>query len=258
MRRWLRKKWVQRTGWIALFLFAWQATAISGVVSPLLLPGLGAVGAELLYSLQSGVLLEQIGFSLLLIFSGLVIAMGLALTLAYGALHSKILLSLADTLCMLAHPLPAIALLPLIIVWFGIGVPAVVVIIAHSAMWPMLLNLLAGFGNVPRVYWESGKSLSMKSFRLLWSVYLPASAPHLFSGIKTGWARAWRALISAEMLFGAVGANGGIGWYLFKSRVLMNTPGLYAGIIVVLLTGMAVEGLLEWAEGRTVRRWGEA
>lgn len=258
MRRWLQKKWVQRTLWVLLLLLVWQSAAGSGAVSPLLLPGLEAVGAELVTSLRTGHLLQQLGFSLLLLCGGLVMAALLALALAYGALHWGVLASLADTLCMLAHPLPAIALLPLLIVWFGIGAPVILAIILHSALWPMLLNLTAGFATVPKVYWESGRSLSMGPLRLLWAVYLPASAPHLFSGIKTGWARAWRALISAEMLFGAVGAHGGIGWYLFKSRVLMNTPGLYAGILVVVLTGMAVEGLLEWAERRSVRRWGEA
>ncbi|MEA5014816.1 MAG: ABC transporter permease subunit [Candidatus Limiplasma sp.] len=258
MRRWLGRQWAQRLGWVGLFLLIWQGAAASGAVSPLLLPPLEAVGAELVHALQSGHLLEQIGFSLLLLTEGLLLAALFALVLAYGALHSKILRSLTDALCMLAHPLPAIALLPLIIVWFGIGAQAILVIIIHSALWPLLLNLLAGFGTVPRVYVESGKSLSMGPLRLLWGVYLPASAPHLLSGAKTAWARAWRALISAEMLFGAVGAYGGIGWYLFKSRVLMNTPGLYAGILVVILTGMGVEGMLEWAERRSVRRWGEA
>lgn len=258
MKKALSRPWVQRLCWIALLLLIWQCVVWSGRISPLLLPSLGTVCAELWQSLRNGALVQQIAFSLLVIAGGLAIALALAVLLCFGALRSKVLASLADTLCLLAHPLPAIALLPLIIVWFGIGAPAILAIIVHSALWPLLLNLLAGMRAVPSIYREMGRTLALGGWRQLWSISLPASFSYLLSGLKTGWARAWRALISAEMLFGAVGAHGGIGWYIFRSRVLMNTPGLFAGVLVVMGIGIAVDALLRMVERHTLERWGPA
>ena len=75
--------------------------------------------------------------------------------------------------------------------------------------------------------------------------------------MKIGWARAWRALISAEMVFGAVGSKGGIGWYLLNQRTFMDTSGLFAGIILVILIGIFVEDVVFGAiESRTLKKWG--
>ena len=97
----------------------------------------------------------------------------------------------------------------------------------------------------------------MSPWAVTLEIRLPASMPYLLSGIKIGWARAWRALISAEMVFGAVGAKGGIGWYLLNQRTFMDTAGLFAGIILVVLIGIFVEDVLfSLIEARTLRQWG--
>lgn len=246
----------QRVLWIFLLLLVWQVTVWSGRISPLLLPSPRSVLLALLSGITHGKLLAQIGFSLAVILLGMVVALLLSLLLAACSLSSRVVASFSDTLCALAHPLPAIALLPLIIVWFGIGFFAILAIIVHSVLWPLLLNVTSGFRSVPPVYLETGRSLHPSPLWLLFHVYLPASASQLIAGIKIGWARAWRALISAEMVFGAVGSSGGIGWYLFQNRVMMDTAGLFAGIVVVICIGVLVEELLEGMERRTIVRWG--
>lgn len=246
-----------RVFWIAVFLLLWQLTAKSGRVSPLLLPDLGSVLQALYKGLVSGELPAQTGLSLALIGLGMLIAVLLALLLSAGAFSSKAVAGCADALCVLAHPLPAIALLPVIILWFGTGFGATLAVIVHSVLWPMLLNLTAGFRAVPAIYVHAGKNLGLGRGRLLWEVYLPGAMSYALAGLKIGWARAWRALISAEMVFGAVGGSGGLGWYLFKSRVMMNTAGLFAGVMVIIVIGVLVEELLlVRLEAHTVRRWG--
>ena len=90
-------------------------------------------------------------------------------------------------------------------------------------------------------------------------ILLPAAFSQALAGLRVGWARAWRALIGAEMVFGAIGATGGLGWYIFKQRAMMNTPGLFAGVLLVTVVGMAVEGLLfDPLERRTLRKWNGA
>ena len=81
--------------------------------------------------------------------------------------------------------------------------------------------------------------------------------PHLLSGVKIAFARSWRALIGAEMVFGAMGTTGGIGWYIFKQRTFMNTSGLFAGILTVILVGILVESaLFRLIEKKTIEKWG--
>ena len=141
--------------------------------------------------------------------------------------------------------------------WFGTGTKAVLAIIVHSALWPMLLNLMAGFSSVPDVYLDAGRNLSMNPLSAAFEIRLRASMGYVLSGLKIGWARAWRALISAEMVFGAVGKNGGIGWYLLNQRTFMDTAGLFAGIVLVIVIGILVEDILFSAlENRTLKGWG--
>ena len=100
-------------------------------------------------------------------------------------------------------------------------------------------------------------SLSMSSAAITVEIRLRASLGYLISGLRIGWARGWRAFISAEMVFGAVGAKGGIGWYILTQRTFMNTAGLFAGIILVIFIGMLVEdGLFSVIEKCTLTKWG--
>ncbi|MEG0541595.1 MAG: ABC transporter permease subunit, partial [Angelakisella sp.] len=104
---------------------------------------------------------------------------------------------------------------------------------------------------------DTGRNLSMKPLAVTCEIMVRASAGYALSGIKIGWARAWRALISAEMAFGAVGLLGGIGWYILKQRTFMNTSGLFAGIVVVIILGILVEDVLfATVEKHTVQKWG--
>lgn len=84
----------------------------------------------------------------------------------------------------------------------------------------------------------------MSRKEILFEIMLPSSMGYIISGVKIGWARAWRAFISAEMVFGSVGGKGGIGWYIFNQRTFMDTAGLFAGIILVIVIGILVENVL--------------
>lgn len=254
----LRKhKMVLRLFWVLLLLVVWEGGVRISGVSPLLFPSIEEVLRALVDSAKRGDLLWQAGFSLWLIFLGMAIGLGLGFVLTLLSMCFPVAGDLIDTISAIAHPLPGIAVLPLIILWFGTGTGAILAIIVHSCLWPMLLNLTAGFRSVSPIYTDVGRNLSMRSFAITTEILIPASFPMLLSGVKIGWARAWRALISAEMVFGAVGSKGGIGWYIFKQRTFMNTAGLFAGILVVIVIGMLVEDLLFGKiEQQTAEKWG--
>lgn len=246
-----------RLFWMLVLLLIWEGGVRLTGVSPLLFPSVGEVMRVLVDSALHGDLVWQAGFSLWIIFLGMVIGLGLGFVLALLSMRFPVAGDLIDTISAIAHPLPGIAVLPLIILWFGTGTGAILAIIVHSCLWPMLLNLTAGFRSAPPIYTDVGRNLSMSSFAVTTEILIPASFPLLLSGVKIGWARAWRALISAEMVFGAIGSKGGIGWYIFKQRTFMNTAGLFAGILVVIVIGMLVEDLLFGKiERQTAEKWG--
>lgn len=246
-----------RLFWIIVFLIIWELAARSGIFPEAIFPSLPVIARALADAVVSGDILLQTGWSLALILEGLLIGLAAAVLLSSLAVSSTICAGLVDTLTAIAHPLPGIALLPLIIIWFGTGTPAILVIIVHSVIWPLILNIITGFRAIPPIYKETGLNLGLNQVRIIKDILIPASLPYVLSGIRIGWARAWRALISAEMIFGAVGLKGGLGWYIFKQRVFMDTPGIFAGLFVIVLIGIAVEDWVFAAlEERTVKKWG--
>ncbi|KNZ43386.1 ABC transporter permease [Acetobacterium bakii] len=243
--------------WIGIMLIAWEAIAKLTPVSPLAFPSLEAVVAALINSILTGDILLQMLFSLGLIFVGLVIGVLLSFVMSALSVVSPVFESFVDTCVSIFHPLPGIALLPLIILWIGTGSKAILFIIVHSVLWPMILNMTAGFKSIPVVYKKIGQNYEFSNAKIIFKIYIPASMPYLIAGLKIGWARAWRASISAEMIFGASGGIGGIGWYIFNKRVFMDTAGIFAGLLVIIVVGMLVEDFIfSKIEDRTVKKWG--
>lgn len=155
------------------------------------------------------------------------------------------------------NPLPAIALLPLALLWFGLGRASLVFVLVHSVMWPLALNAYAGFGSVPETLRMAGRNVGLNGAPLVFQVMIPAALPAILSGLKIGWAFAWRTLIAAELVFGTTSGQGGLGWYIFQSRNELFTDKVFAGLAAVIAIGLLVEGLVfQTLERLTVRRWG--
>ena len=157
------------------------------------------------------------------------------------------------TICDL---LPGIALLPVVIVIVGIRPEVIVFLVVHAVIWPMSRNLLDGFQAVPSIYTEAGRNIGLRGFSLLINVHLPSAMSYIVSGIKVGWARAWRGLISAEMIFG-IASCPGIGLFINQMRTNMNNAEMYATLIVIIIIGLIVQyGVLTPIEKHTVVKWG--
>ena len=120
----------------------------------------------------------------------------------------------------------------------------------------MSRSILDGIKAVPKIYIEAGMNIGLKRASLLFGVYLPASISYIVSGLKVGWARAWRGLISAEMIFG-VASCPGIGLFINQMRTNMKNAEMYATLIVIVIIGVIVQyGILEPIEKNTVKKWG--
>ena len=155
------------------------------------------------------------------------------------------------------QPLPAIALLPLALLWFGLGEGSLVFVLIHSVLWALALNTYAGFLGVSETLRMAGRNYGLTGLRYVLWILVPAALPAILAGLKIGWAFAWRTLIAAELVFGASSGKGGLGWYIFQNRNELYTDKVFAGLAAVVIIGLLVESLgFDTLERLTVRRWG--
>jgi len=250
-------KYFLRFIWISILALIWQSLALSQVFNPTSFPRLEIILSSLINDMLKGDIFFQTLYSLSLIIKGLILGVLIAILLSAFSMISKVFEGFVETIIAIAHPLPGIALLPLVILWIGVGEGAIIFIIVHSVLWPLILNLVTGFKSIPKIYKQIGNNYGLNNIGIIRHILIPASLPYLITGLKIGWSRAWRAVISAEMVFGAVGGTGGLGWFIFKKRVFMDSPGIFGGLIVIIFIGIMVEDLLfDRLEKRTIRKWG--
>ena len=242
---------------VGLLIVGWEVLAKSGYFNALLLPGFSAVAVSFAEQLADGYLLKTALFSVLLLLKGLLISLVLALALSSLAMLSGLFDNLVSVLNAALHPLPGIALLPVAMLWFGLTEGSIIFIIVHSVVWPLVVNMLTGFRSIPPVNVEAAKNFGLKRLGLIWGVMLPGSAPYLFGGLKIGWARAWQAAIAGEMVFGAVGTAGGLGWHIFKTRYDFDIVGTFAALLTIMIVGIIIEEIIfKKVEKATIGKWG--
>ena len=235
----------------------WEILFRLELFPPLLFPGPVTVLESFVREIGDGSLLIKAGASLLMIFGGLLISVGIVIIMTILVMISKAVRDLAGTMITVLDPIPGVALLPLAILWFGIDEKAILFIMVHSILWPILMSVITGFDTVPLIYREVGLAMGLSKMRMLTGVYFPASLPSILAGLKTGWARAWRSLIAAEMVFGAAGAAAGLGWDIYIKRSYLDMPGMFATIIIIMIIGILMEYFFfKRVEKSTVIKWG--
>ncbi len=235
----------------------WEAYTRLFNVQPLLFPRFSLVFMALVDSFAKGELIAAIAGSLRVLFLGYGIGLVLGLSLSTLAVTSRAGSDFLSTMTSLFNPLPAIALLPLALLWFGLGVGSLVFVLIHSVLWSVALNTHTGFLAVPTTLRMVGRNYGLSGLNYVLRILVPAAFPSILSGLKIGWAFAWRTLIAAELVFGATGTSGGLGWFIYQNRYEMNTDYVFAGLFTVIIIGFIVENLIfRQIELRTVNKWG--
>jgi NitT/TauT family transport system permease protein len=241
---------------IILLIALWQMGAM-WKNNALIFPTFAETAKALAESLKSGVLIERTLYSLKLLAIGYAIGVALAAILSIFATWTRIGNDLLETLTAMFSPLPAIALVPLAMIWFGLGAESLVFVLVHSVLWPVALNMHSGFRSVSPTMRMVGANYDLGRLRLVRHILFPAAFPSILTGLKIGWAFAWRTLIAAELVFGVSSDSGGLGWFIFENKNTLEIPAVFAGLLTVILIGLAVENLIfRTIEVRTVRRWG--
>lgn len=248
--------WLRKAVILLILAAIWESIArFQG--NDLLLPSFLQTATALWDGLRSGELPAKVGVSLVVLLKGYVLGIVLAFGLTSLAVSTQFGRDLLGTLTSMFNPLPAIALLPLALLWFGLGDNSLMFVLVHSVLWALALNTYAGFLGVSQTLRMAGRNYGLRGLRLVLHILVPAALPSILSGLKIGWAFAWRTLIAAELVFGASSGKGGLGWYIFQNRNELYTDKVFAGLAVVIVIGLLVEGLVfNSLERVTVRRWG--
>jgi NitT/TauT family transport system permease protein len=241
---------------LLLLALLWEGYA-RWVNNPLVLPTFWATLESFAGKMLSGELLVKAGVSMQVLLKGYAIGLVLALVLSVLAMTTRLGQDLLEVLTAMLNPLPAIALLPLALVWFGLGNPSIVFVLVHSVMWPVALNTHAGFQAVSNTLRMVGRNVGLTGPAYVLRILVPAAFPSILSGLKVGWAFAWRTLIAAELVFGTTSGSGGLGWFIYENKNVLDIPAVFAGLFTVIVIGLVVEGLIfRTLERATVRKWG--
>ncbi|WP_191578396.1 MULTISPECIES: ABC transporter permease [Achromobacter] len=246
-----------RKGVILVLLAAVWELAARYTDNDLLLPGAWQTAQAFVEGVTSGELLARAGQSMRVLVQGYLAGVVLAFVLTTLAVSTRFGRDLLSTLTAMFNPLPAIALLPLALLWFGLGEGSLVFVLIHSVLWALALNMYAGFLGVSDTLRMAGRNYGLTGLRYVLQILVPAALPAILAGLKIGWAFAWRTLIAAELVFGASSGKGGLGWYIFQNRNELYTDRVFAGLAAVVIIGLLVENLaFDTLERLTVRRWG--
>jgi len=229
--------------------------AISQVLpqANLYLPSPGAVWAALLELLAKGILPDYMAESLrrVVLATTIGLAVGVPLGILIG-INSKVA-ECCYPLLNFFQSLGGIAILPLVIVWFGFTEKTILVAINYTVLFPVVFNVLVGVRSVPRIYVNALRTLGASRLRIVRDVLLPGALPHVATGARLGMAYGWRALIAAEML---VGANG-LGFMIFNAQSFFLTNRIILGMLVIGTLWVLIDRfVLRPLEADTIQRWG--
>jgi len=243
---------------VLLFVLAvaWEAYA-RFLHNPHLFPSFLETVRALDASIRSGAIPRAAASTIVLLLEGYTLGLLLATLLTALANTTRIGADFLETLTAMFHPLPSIALLPLAIIWFGIGEKSLIFVLIHAVLWSVALNTHAGFRGVSPTLRMVGRNYGLSTAGFITRILIPGAFPSILTGLKVGWAFAWRTLIAAELVFGTTSRSGGLGRYIDERKIVMKVPDVFAGLLTVILLGLLVENLIfKTLERRTVQRWG--
>jgi NitT/TauT family transport system permease protein len=231
----------------------WTLLAELKIWPPYLFPTPWGVGGALYAGFQDHSYWIAIAVSMRRVLMGYAISVVLGMILGLGVASSQFLEETMGGLLVSLQSLPSICWWPLALLWFGLSQNAILFVVVMGSFLSVTLAMEDGRKQMPKIYGMAGRNLGASGFQLFWYVLLPASLPFIVSGLKQGWAFAWRSLITAEMLYLSLG----LGQVLMMGRDLNDMSAVIAVMILIIAIGYVVDGLVfKSMEGRLQRRWG--
>jgi NitT/TauT family transport system permease protein len=233
---------------------AYEATARSGMFAAALLPTIPTIARALVDMLVDGTMLMHAAYTLYRVLFGFALAtvVGLPLGILMARFQpvERFVLPLVSALM----PIPSFALVPLFMLWFGIGNLTTIMIVFYAATFPMLFNTWSGVRSVNPLWLRAAGAMGADEQRLFWKVIIQGASPFIITGARQAFLRCWIAVVGAEML---AASDWGLGWVIFDAKEFLNADVMLASLAVIGAIGFVFERLVFGSlERATVLRWG--
>jgi len=230
----------------AIVVLLWEIAARLGLIAPQVLPAPSSVFETAVHMAQNGELFVHLGVSLLRAAGGFVIGgtIGLALGIAVG--FSPLAQALLDRSIQMVRAIPFLAMLPLVIVWFGVGEIAKIFMVALAVLFPIYINTMLGIRQIDSKLMELARVIGLNRTAIVRRIILPGAMPSILTGVRYALAHAWLALVIAETL----ATTKGIGFLAMDAREFLNTNVILLTIIIYAIIGVVADALVRLLEAR--------
>lgn len=234
---------------VGLVLF-WELLARVGWVPRLFLPAPSDVVGEMVEMVASGELFVHLGSSLVRLVAGFAIGALAGISVGVAVGFWSLAEAVGTPVIAATFPIPKIALLPLLILWLGIGEPSKVAVIALGVFFPLAINTFTAVRHADPLLIRAAVSFGAGRWSVIRKVMLPSALPMIFAGLKLGAGTALLLLVAAEM----IAVESGVGFLILHAGNLMETTKLMVGIVVLSLLGVLSHWFLNWLE-RVIIPW---
>jgi NitT/TauT family transport system permease protein len=239
---------------IVLAAVVYEIVARSGVFPSVLLPTIPTIAKTLVATIADGSMIEHAAATLYRVLFGfglaVVVGIPLGILMARFSAVEGFFLPLVSALM----PIPSFALVPLFMLWFGIGNITTVLIVFYAATFPMVFNTWSGVRSVNPLWLRAAGAMGADEHKLFWKVIIPGASPFIITGMRQAFLRAWIGVIGAEMI---AASDWGLGWVIFDAKEFLNADVMLASLVVIGAIGFVFERMVFGSiEKATVQRWG--
>lgn len=250
------KRSLLAAGFFAILIGLWQLAFSAKLWSPVLLPSPQQVLDYLRNAIEDGTLLRATFITMRRLISGYLLGIIGGFPLGFLTARWKVFHDTIGTMALGLQTLPSVCWVPLALLWFGQSEAAMLFVVVMGTLWSVVIATDTGVNNVPPIYRRAALTMGSRRLHMWWKVILPAALPFIVSGMKQGWAFAWRSLMAAE-IFVSILSGFGLGQLLHYGRELSAMDQVIGIMLVIVVIGLVADKILfSPAERFLHRRWG--
>jgi NitT/TauT family transport system permease protein len=249
-----RRSMVRAAVTLAAAAAFYEGVSYSGLFPQVLLPNIQTIAGTLYAMLADGTMFHHAGATLYRVLFGFGLAIALGMPLGILMARFKPVENFFLPLVSALMPIPSFSLVPLFMLWFGIGNLTTILIVFYAATFPMLFNTWSGVRAVNPLWLRAAGAMGADEKRLFWKVIVPGAFPFIITGMRQAFLRSWIAVVGAEMI---AASDWGLGWVIFDAKEFLQTDVMMASIVVIGCIGFVFERVVFGSlERATVLRWG--
>ncbi|HEY1473591.1 MAG TPA: ABC transporter permease [Pseudolabrys sp.] len=239
---------------LAVAAAVYEAAARSGYFAAALLPTIPTIAVTLFGMIADGSIIEHAAFTLYRVMFGFCLAVVTGIPIGILMARFKRIEHFVLPLVSALMPIPSFALVPLFMLWFGIGNLTTIMIVFYAATFPMLFSTWSGVRSVNPLWLRAAGCMGADEHSLFWKVIIPGASPFIITGMRQAFLRSWIAVVGAEMI---AASDWGLGWVIFDAKEFLNTDVMLASLVVIGAIGYVFErAVFGSIERATVLRWG--